>query len=183
MNPIKKKSNTSTNNPIPQNTPFKGYWEFLTLRFVDADSPIWWNTDNQGVDIVPSGQLLNLDFQVKEFNQKIEYKLLVNLFDGENFLLLAMGLRTFSALSLIEPLCLLPSSSLQFPISLRYEVQVSGLNAYIKFLVEHDGRVLNAPLSSLRSWHTLCFHRLAQLQRKLGQPSLDFNLLNSNEEF
>jgi hypothetical protein len=183
MNPAKKKPNTSINSLTSKNTPFKGYWEVLTLRFVDADSPVWWNTDNQGVDIVPTGQLVNLDFQVREFNQKIEYKLLINLFDGENFLLLGMGLRTFSALSLLEPLCLLPSVALQVPLTLRHEVQVSGLNTYLKFLVELEGRVLNAPLSSLRSWHTLCFQRLAQLQRKLGQPSLNFDSLNSSEEF
>jgi len=183
MSLMKKKLSISTSNPISQNTPFKGYWEFLTLRFVDADSPVWWNTDNQGVDIVPTGQLVNLDFQVREFNQKIEYKLLINLFDGENFLLLTMGLRTFSALSLVEPLCLLPNVALQVPITLRHEVQVSGLNTYLKLLVELEGKTLNPPLSSLRSWHTLCFYRVAQLQRKLGQPPLDFNSLTSNEEF
>jgi len=183
MNPIKKIKSIPTTEPISQSSQLKDYWQFLTLRFVDADSPIWWNSDNQGIDVVPTGQLVNLDFQVREFQQKIEYKLLVNLFDGQNFLLLAMGLRTFSALSLVEPLCLLPNVALQCSITLRHEVQVSGLNAYIKFLVELDGRVLNCPLSSLRSWHTLCFQRLAQLQRKLGQPTLQFNSLDSNEEF
>ena len=183
MSLMKKKLNTSIHSPVSKNTSFKGYWDVLTLRFVDADSPVWWNTDNQGVDIVPTGQLVNLDFQVREFNQKIEYKLLVNLFDGENFLLLGMGLRTFSALSLVEPLCFLPSVALQVPLTLRHEVQVSGLNTYLKLLVEIEGKILNAPLSSLRSWHTLCFERLAQLQRKLGQPSLDFNSLDSNQEF
>jgi len=183
MNQMKKKLSISTSNPISQNTPSKGYWEFLTLRFVDADSPVWWNTNNEGVDIVPTGQLVNLDFQVREFNQKIEYKLLINLFDGENSLLLTMGLRTFSALSLVEPLCLLPNVALQLPITLRHEVQVSGLNTYLKLLVELEGKTLNPPLSSLRSWHTLSFHRVAQLQRKLGQPPLDFNSLTSSEEF
>ena len=183
MNQMKKKLSTSTTIPTSKNTSSKGYWEFLTLRFVDADSPVWWNTDNQGVDIVPTGQLVNLDFQVREFNQKIEYKLLINLFDGESSLLLTMGLRTFSALSLVEPLCLLPNVALQVPITLRHEVQVSGLNTYLKLLVELEGKTLNPPLSSLRSWHTLCFQRLAQLQRKLGQPPLDFNSLTSSEEF
>jgi hypothetical protein len=180
---MKKKLSTSTTIPTSKNTSSKGYWEFLTLRFVDADSPVWWNTNNEGVDIVPTGQLVNLDFQVREFNQKIEYKLLINLFDGESSLLLTMGLRTFSALSLVEPLCLLPNVALQLPITLRHEVQVSGLNTYLKLLVELEGKTLNPPLSSLRSWHTLCFHRLAQLQRKLGQPPLDFNSLTSSEEF
>jgi len=183
MSLMKKKPSTSMSNPVSQNTSSKGYWEVLTLRFVDADSPVWWNTNNEGVEIIPTGQLVNLDFQVREFNQKIEYKLLLNLFDGENSLLLTMGLRTFSALSLVEPLCLLPNVALQLPITLRYEVQVSGLNTYLKLLVELEGKILNPPLSSLRSWHSLCFYRLAQLQRKLGQPSLDFNSLNSNEEF
>jgi hypothetical protein len=161
---------------IPQ-----GFWEFLTLKFVDLNSPVWHNSDNLGVDVVPKGQLLGLDIQVREFENKTDYKLLVSLSDGKDFYLLGMGLYTFSALSLVEPICLLPDSVLKSELTFHHQVQVNNSNVFIRLLIQVEGRLLNSPLSSLTSWKKLCFKRVNQVQQKLAQPYFQFE--SEEDEF
>jgi hypothetical protein len=172
-------------------TEIPAFWQVLNLRLVDCNSPIWWNLKNEPVNILPKGQLVLIDCQIRQFEKKLEPKLLLGLRDGENFSLLTMGLRTISALSVIEPLCFAPSSLLQSKITLHHEFRLVTTNVFIQFVIECGGKSLNIPLSSVVVWRQFCFHRLGQLQKKLNYPSIELSVLkqleaeisNSDEEF
>jgi len=167
------------------------FWQVLNLRFVDCNSPIWWNLKNEPVNIVLKGQLVLIDCQIRQFEKKLEPKLLVGLRDGENYFLLGMGLRTISALSLVEPLCFAPTPLLEGEITLYHEFRLGTTNVFVQFAIECQGKFLNIPLSSVIVWRQFCFHRLAQLQKKLNYPSIELSVLkqleaeisNSDEEF
>jgi len=98
-------------------------------------------------------------------------------FRKKTFFLLGMGLTTFSALSLVEPPCLLPTQILQSEIAIHYQLELKTQNPYIRLVVEVENRFLNSPLSSLPFWRKSAFKRIVQLQQKLGQPSLQLEVL------
>jgi len=172
-------------------TEIPAFWQVLNLRLVDYSSPIWWNLKNEAINILPKGQLVLIDCQIRQFEKKLEPKLLLGLRDGENFLLLSMGLKTISALSVIEPLCFAPNSLLQSEITLYHEFRLGTANVFIQFTIECGGKFLNIPLSSAIIWRQFCFHRLVQLQKKLNYPPIELSALkeleaeipNSGEEF
>jgi hypothetical protein len=157
------------------------FWQFLTLKFQGPKSPVWYDLEGNPFEEVPSGQLLGLDIQARDFDGKLDYRLLCCLCDGKNFFLLAMGATTFSALSLVEPLCLLPNSILRSEIAIHHQLELKTPNPYIRLVVEVEGRFLNSPLSSLPFWRKYAFKRIAQLQQKLGQPSLQLEVLEDEE--
>jgi len=157
------------------------FWQVLSLRFVDCSSPVWWNLKNEPVNILPKGQLVLIDCQIRQFEKKLEPKLLIGLCDGGNYLLLNMGLKTISASSVIEPLCLAPTPLLQSVITLYHEFRLGTANVFIQFVVECGGKFLNTPLSSTIVWRQFCFHRLIQLQKKLNYPSIELSALKELE--
>jgi len=164
----------------------ENFWQILTLKFIDSDSPVWYDLENQEIAIVPKGYLIGVDAQIREFEGKLDYRLLISLVDSKNFLILTMGLKTISALSVIEPLCFLPDSCIKSEITFGHEFVKSSTNTFIKFRLECEGKILNAPLSSGTAWKNLsfCFRRLAQLQRKLaGYTSLDLQAIELASEF
>jgi len=158
-----------------------GFWQFLTLKFQGPKSPVWYDSEGNPFDEIPRGQLLGVDVQVRDFEGKLDYRLLCSLCDGKNFFLLGMGLTTFSALSLVEPLCLLPTQILQSEIAIHYQLELKTQNPYIRLVVEVENRFLNSPLSSLPFWRKSAFKRIVQLQQKLGQPSLQLEVLEDEE--
>jgi hypothetical protein len=172
-------------------TEIPAFWQVLNLKFIDCSSPIWWNLKNEPVNILPKGQLVLIDCQVRQFEKKLEPKLLVGLRDGENYFLLNMGLRTISALSVVEPLCFAPTPLLEREITLYHEFRLGTANLFIQFAIECGGKFLNTPLSSAIVWRQFCVHRLVQLQKKLNYPLIELSALkeleaetpNSGEEF
>jgi len=181
-----KSSITSNTQAKNMTTEPKNFWQILMLKFIDSDSPVWYDLENQEIDIVPTGYLIGVDAQIREFEGKLDYRLLISLVDNKNFLILTMGLKTISALSVIEPLCLLPDSCIKSEITFGHEFVKSSTNTFIKFRLECEGKILNAPLSSGTAWRNLsfCFRRVAQLQRKLaGYASLDFQAIEFDSEF
>jgi len=158
-----------------------GFWQFLTLRFQGPKAPVWYTPEGDAFDAIPRGQLLGLDVQARDFEGKLDYRLLCSLFDGENFFLLGMGLKTFSALSLVESLCLLPSQALQLEIAVHHQLELKTANPYIRLVVETQGKFLNSPLSSLPFWRKNALRRVNQLQQKLGQPNLQLEVLEDEE--
>jgi hypothetical protein len=157
------------------------FWQVLNLRFVDCSSPIWWNLKNEPVNILPKGQLVLVDCQIRQFEKKLEPKLLVGLRDEENYFLLNMGLRTISALSVVEPLCFAPSFLLQEEITLYHEFRLGVTNVFIQFAIKCREKFLNSPLSSAIVWRKLCMYRLIQLQKKLNYPLIELATLKELE--
>ena len=162
-------------------TEIPAFWQVLSLKFVDCSSPIWWNLKNEPVNILPKGQLVLIDCQIRQFEKKLEPKLLLGLRNGENFLLLSMGLKTISALSVIEPLCFAPNSLLQSEITLYHEFRLGTTNIFIQFAIECGGKLLSIPLSSAIIWRQFCFYRLVQLQKKLNYPPIELFALKELE--
>jgi len=149
------------------------FWRVLTLTFVDVDSPVWYDFHTlQPFKSLPHGKLQFVDVQVRDFNNRLTYTLLVGLTNREHMLLLCLDLHSAAALSLIEPLCLLPTDFLDCYFVLRHQFVPLGNdadlnNTCIRFKVQCGKAVLNAPLSSLAGWQSVCFRRLKQLQAKL----------------
>jgi hypothetical protein len=165
----------------PDSSALPNFWQFLVLKYQSPKAPVWYDLGGNSFEEVPRGQLVGVDFQAREFENKTDYRLLVSLCNGKNFFLLGMGLTTFSALSLVEPLCFLPTQILQSEIAIHHQVEVGLTNAYVKLLVEVEGSLLNVPLSSLTFWRKFGLKRVVQLQQKLGQPSLELQTLEEEE--
>ena len=155
-------------------TEIPAFWQVLTLRFVDCRSPVWYTPNNQPVDVVPKGRLVAVDCQIQQSDNKLKPELLVGLRDAENYQLLTMGLETPAALSLIEPLCVLPDSLIRSHITLYHEFCTDFTESFIQFVIQCHCKLLNVPLSDRTVWPQLCMRRLAHLQQKLDYYSVDF---------
>lgn len=176
-------TNNSEQSTISKTTEPKDFWKVLVLRYVDANTTVWYDYEtSEGFKPLPEGRLEFLDIQTRDFDGALDYKLLVGLTNTKQSLICCMGLKTISALSLIEPLCLLPDKFLDAHLVLHHEFQRSQNNTFIRFKVQCGMSILNAPLSSGQAWKQLCFKRVAQLQRKLSSYTpIEFEQLEDFE--
>ena len=143
-------------------------WQVLALSYVDTSSPVWYDFHSlKPFDSLPEGALQFIDVQVRDFNNLLTYFLVVGLASSKGRLLLCLDLHSVAALSLVEPLCFLPDSFLDVYLVLHHELLELAGNTCVKFKVQVGKAVLNAPLSSLAGWQSVCFRRVRQLQAKL----------------
>jgi len=179
-----KTLSTNTEQPtVNKPVELKDFWKVLVLRYVDTNTAVWYDYEtSDSYKTLPEGKLEFVDIQTRDFDGALDYKLLVGLSNTKQSLILCMGLKTISALSLIEPLCLLPDKFLDAHLVFHHEFQKSQNNVFIKFKVQCGMSTLNAPLSSGQAWKQLCFRRVTQLQRKLSSYTpIEFEALNDFE--
>ena len=182
---LRSKSLTGNSESQTVNKPaeLKDFWKVLVLRYIDTNATVWYDYEtSEGFRELPEGKLEFVDIQTRDFDGSLDYKLLIGLSNAKQSLILCMGLKTISALSLVEPLCLLPDKFLDAHLVLHHEFQKSQNNIFIRFKVQCGYSILNAPLSSGQAWKQLCFRRVAQLQRKLSSYTpIEFEAFNDCE--
>jgi len=145
----------------------KSLWRVLTLIYVDPYSPVWYDFQSlKPFKSLPEGKLQFVDVQVRG-DDSLSYTLLVGLTNSDDMLILSMDLHSFAALTLVEPLCFLPDNFLDVYLVLHHEFLELGNGTCIWFRVQCGKAILNAPLSSLAGWRSICFRRVRQVQAKL----------------